>query len=607
MEIGQQSAVVYDLSGALLVQNMHWSVEKENFGSWVQLPNGTLTLAAPSQQWSFMNWTSGPFLSTQQVGLYNRVAITGVMNESLAVTVYYTGLSLGNASMGPKISVVLQSIRGFGGFRVHWQLQGIQPNIFSIENRNGTIRNPIYGPVFLPGTVTHTPMGENSLVALASDQATILFGMNWQDAIKNYRGLLISKSSFGSMIDAAYGDFLLSLGQSITLDPFFEGGGGGGGGPLVSISGVGVSGPFGGNGVAADSLNGDTATITWSTNPSNACDQVQWGPTTSYGNSWSPPCGTHTVTLPPSSNYPNLVPHTIYYYKIISSASGYTSNTYSSSFYTTDISLSWAVEAYSLQAGEDHNCPGSSISAPYTIRAQAPGDIVTNTAKAPDQTSYQTWDFDVQFSSSPTPFPCSNIGGGGYGVYQSHIDLWIYDYPGQQYGWLNTFAGPGDQGFITAPSSGTQYNGQFSVSVGAGYGPFQASLTYTFAPASVTFSGNLAYQNTIVNGGWEYLGYINYYFPTGSSVSYQLISGLVVHDWSAINNLYDQFRLRVGYTTYVSEYNALGWVPCSGGTLYVCGAGGGYSIYLGDGEQTGNTVLDQYTSLQNGMSSGPPP
>ncbi len=612
-EIGPQTAVVYDLSGSLLIQKMSWSVEKENFGSWVQVPNGTLTLLPPSQQWLFMNWTSGPFLNTQQVGLYNRVAASGVMNGSLAVTVYYTGLSLGNSSMGPKISVRLQSLSGYGVYRLHWHLQGIQPNIFSIENRNGTIRTPIYGPVTLPGTFVHAPAGENSLVALASDQATILFGMNWQDAIQNYRGLLVSKSSFGSVIDASYGDFSLGLGQSAILDPVFEGGGGGGGAPAVSISGVSVSGPFGGNGVAADSLNGDTATITWSTNPSNACDQVQWGTTTSYGNSWLLPCGTHTVTLPPSTNYANLVPHTTYYYQIISSAVGYSSNTYSSSFYTTDISLSWGVEAYGLSAGSYTTCgDGKTYSVPYTVRAQAPGDIVTNVAKAGDTTSFQTWDFDVQFTSSQYPFPnyCWSYGLQGIGIYDSHIDLWIYDYPNQQYNWANTFAGPGDQGFITSSSSSSnQYNGQFSISVGAGYGPFQASLSYTFAPASITSSGNVAYQNTIVNGGWEYLGWIDYQFPSSAaSVSYQAISGLVVHDYLAQYRLYDQFLLRVGYTNYASYYGGAGWWPCTPNPPPSQCQIGAYSIYLGDGDhQLGGTILDQYTSVQNGQSSGPPP
>jgi hypothetical protein len=573
MVIGSQGAVVYDLSGSLLVQKMYWSIEEENFGSLVQLPNGTLTLVPSSQQWSFMNWTSGPFLSTQQIGSYNRVAVSGVMNNSLAVNIYYDGLSVGNASMGPKISVGLQSLSGYGVYRVHWDLQGIQPNIFSIENRNGTVRNPIYGPVTLPGTVTHSPAGENSLVALASDGATILFGMNWQDAIQYYRGLLISKSSFGSVIDAAYGDFSLGLGQSIFLDPYYEGGGPD---PLpVTISNVQVS---------ANSVGGTTAAVTWATSPSGACDTFAWGTTTSYGNTVNAGCGTHSVSLS------GLSTHTTYYYQISSTASSYATGTYSSSFYPTIASGARADERYSLSSAAAHDCYGiGSYSVAYTVESEMPGSIVYNPTTAGSTQSYQVWDLYVGFSATGVDFPW--YCGQTLATYSTHIDLWVYDNRDHSYNWI---AARGPPFGVTSVSGTGTTQWTFSGQINAG--PFSFSASYSNSPSSGT-STSWGFYSAPVTGsdGWDYFGGFNFYWPTVKLVSFGVLVPILVYDFYAQNRFLDQILIRVGYTNTFMVYDSNGWLA---------GWQEGYSIYLGDGTWNPTSIIDQYTSVQQGTSGG---
>ncbi len=184
---------------------------------------------------------------------------------------------------------------------------------FNLENRTGSNRQLIYGPISSNLYGSHLPTGENSLVALGSDGSTILWGANWQDAFRYYRGTSVSASTAGASVSMLFGQFPLGTGQAAIIDPVFEGGGGGGGTPTVSISTPSIS------------EGGATATLTWSDSPSTACDVFQWGTSTSYGNTINT-C-SHTVTLS------NLQTGVLYYYQITACASGYYCGTYSSSFY----------------------------------------------------------------------------------------------------------------------------------------------------------------------------------------------------------------------------------------------------------------------------------
>ncbi len=124
MEIGPQYATLYDpYVGNVLVQRVYWSVQVMSQPPPVPWSNGTVAPIISPPAWVTMNWTSGPSVQQLQLGTYHRVVVSGILSNQLGVMVFFDGNSTGSPASGPKISVVLQSVAGWGVFRVQWRLE----------------------------------------------------------------------------------------------------------------------------------------------------------------------------------------------------------------------------------------------------------------------------------------------------------------------------------------------------------------------------------------------------------------------------------------------------------------------------------------------------
>ncbi len=81
-------------------------------------------------------------------------------------------------------------------------------------------------------------------------------------------------------------------------------------------------------------------------------------------------------------------------------------------------------------------------------------------------------------------------------------------------------------------------------------------------------------------------------------VGFDVIVPIVVTDQLAQYRLYDVVNFKTQYTVTYDGFNGSWW---AGNDLTMT-----YSAYLlGDGDYNGSNLLDQYTDVQQGVSSGP--
>lgn len=555
MEIGTEGATLTDVySGSLLLEKVDWEVEEKAGDSWDRLA-----------------WTSGPNLTVESVGIdgeIHRVAVSGIMDDRLAVTIHYDGRPVDVPSMGPKISVSLQTLETYGTFRLLWSFSGFGPGKAQIEHRVGNERQLIRGPIALPDTLFHAASGDNSLVALSGRE--IEFGANWQDAIDHYVGIAFTRPQGQSRADIIFGEINLGYGEGFVLDPLLEGGGGGGGTPTVSIYNVNVD---------RNSLSGTETTITWSTSPSDASDKFEWGPTTSYGNTIYP--STHSVILT------GLQTHETYYYKITSSKSGYYSGTKTGSWYPTDASLSKADESYSRTYTAWSLCGYPSVD--YIYRAWTLGDIAYDPAKAGNSNNYEIFDLQLYYKGTGEPYCWPWTMTTRF----TRVDLWIEDETSNVVDWIDA------RNYVLFEGYGAgSADVSLGVNVGGSIHGFQAGMTASSSPPDTPFiDPEIPNECVDQGGGVLYCGYFTIHWPGDRDVTGYVIWPLVVTDQEAQHRLWDQVRITVKFTMTFDGFGGLfGWY---GNNLQTS-----WTIVLGNGNFNGANILDQYMNVQSGYTTG---
>ena len=544
--------------GYPLVGNLYWDIER--------LANGT---------WSALPWTSGPTLSQENAGDLNewhRVAVRGAMDERLDVNIYFDGKAVDVPSAGPKISVDIQAINGTGTYRMAWQFRNIVANYFQFELRVGEQRTLIAGPYSAGTVLTHYPGGDNSLVALDESRQIVYFGANWDSTLPAYQEADLLSVSGQPGLRFQFGEFTLNQGEQYSLDPMVDGGGGGGGGgyPRVTISNVVVD---------SNSLSGTTATITWATNPANACDRFDWGTSTNYGNTIFLVCGTHTVTLN------NLARHRTYFFKITSSKSGYYDGVYANSFYPTDASLSKAYQSYQMTSGWN-NC-GAVVN--YHFLAETPGDISYNASKTQNPNNYEVFDIHLYYEGT---------GHAGcwpwtIGTKRTRWDVYVTDSDSV----MNWIAAK--DYVIYSGYSGGSGTVSWGINVGADLKGAQFGASATYTPASgPSFSRSV--QNA--DGGWyKYFGYFQVEWPQQAYVSLDAMWPIFVFDQNAQYRIFDKVTFIFEMTTWIDTFNGAWWYGNCGGP----GCPESTWFTLGDGDWNGNNILDQFTNVQSGYMTAP--
>lgn len=553
MSIGTDGATLYDVeTDELLLSNVDWKIEEKRGDVWTPL-----------------EWTSGPNLTVGSVGIdneFHRVSIDGIIDGRLAVSILFDGRPVDVPSMGPKISVVLQTLETSGTFRLLWSFSDFAPKVIQLEDRQGNARRLVKGPIMLPAKAVHNASGDNSFVALSGEN--IRFGANWQDALDFYRGAAFSRASGKARVDVVFGDIDLDYGEGSVLYVIIEGGGGGP--PDVYISNVNVD---------RNSLSGTETTVTWTTFPSSACDIFRWGTTPSYGNTVNLPCGTHSVTLT------GLQTHRTYYFKITSSKSGYDSDTRTGSWYPTDASLSKASESYARTYTAYSFC--GPVSTDYTYTAETLGDISFDPAKAGNSNNYEIFDLQLRYESSGQTYCWPWTMGTRY----TRVDLWIHDSSGV-IDWINARNYVIFEGYV-----GGSATASIGISVGGSTHGFSTGFSASMSPAS-GWSWNKDIPTPCVDqgGGTKYCGWFQVNWPMQMTVLGNMIWPLIVTDQKAQPRLWDKVTIEIKFTMTFDGFNGIWWFGNNHQTSR--------TIILGNGNYNGANILDQYMNIQEGYMTG---
>ena len=350
--------------------------------------------------------------------------------------------------------------------------------------------------------------------------------------------------------------------------------------PTVVISNVKVD---------PNSISGSQATVTWSTDPSSACDVVSYR--LSGTNGWmtvSPPCGTHVVTIG------GLAIFTSYDFTISSSARKYYTGTYASSFYPVDASTSKAYEGYSFDFWADSLCGRKYV---HTQRAaEMPGDVEFDPTQAPNGNHYQLFNVHAKYYGQ---------GEGWCWPYQlttkrTIVRIWVKDFTTGINDWISANVDP----VPNVASGGYSGSVSWSIQVGPEFkaGAFGVSLSYT--PAS-GISLLPTWHNEPYADGWKYVAELKVDWNGGMQTSEDFAWPMHVIDSLAQYRLYDKVQFMISYSMVFDLFNPswpwVGYGPWIGYDWTV-----GATTILGQGtDNNGANNLDQYTNVQIGTSSGP--
>ncbi len=216
LKIEPSSSTIYDSSGQTVLGHMNWEVQfKDNTGQWQSLPwDGPLSMGIDASQG------------------YHRVTLQGTAgNDQVAVSMSFLARARDALFRPLQMPVDLQALRGSFSYRIVWHLDGISAAFFQFEQRIQDQRTVVRGPITAGSRLVELPSGENSMVALAQDGKTVLFGLNWDKGLQYYLGTGLGVESSGATASVQFGDVALSSGQHwiIPACPCPDGGGGGGG------------------------------------------------------------------------------------------------------------------------------------------------------------------------------------------------------------------------------------------------------------------------------------------------------------------------------------------------------------------------------------------
>jgi 5-hydroxyisourate hydrolase-like protein (transthyretin family) len=218
LSIQPDTITIYDSQGQTILGQMGWDVQVRTLDSWQSLPSD-----------------GGMSMTIDDFEGYHRIILQGTAgNGQVSISMQFLG-RIRDPSFTPFRTPV--EIHAFGSqhsYRLLWHVETDSAASFQFEQRTGDQRTVIRGPIASGSLADQSPSGENSMVALAQDGKTVLFGFNWDNALQYYQGTSLGMTGGQSSASVAFGTFTLSNGQGVILPacPCPDGGGGGGGGPL---------------------------------------------------------------------------------------------------------------------------------------------------------------------------------------------------------------------------------------------------------------------------------------------------------------------------------------------------------------------------------------
>ena len=216
LKIGESASTIYDSQGQKALGQLSWQVQfKDSAGAWQALA-----------------WDGPPSLGMDDPAGYHRVTLDGTAgNGQVAVSMSFVAKPHDVLFTPLRMPVDVQALRGSYTYRMIWRVDGVSASFLQFERRTGDQRAIVRGPLTVGAQTNQSPAGENSVVALAADGKTILFGLNWNSALRYYEGTSLGSGSSGPATSVQFGDVALSQGKHwiIPACPCPDGGGGGGG------------------------------------------------------------------------------------------------------------------------------------------------------------------------------------------------------------------------------------------------------------------------------------------------------------------------------------------------------------------------------------------
>jgi 5-hydroxyisourate hydrolase-like protein (transthyretin family) len=215
LSIAPDTITIYDSQGQTILGHMGWEVQIRSMNSWQSLPwDGTLSM------------------KIDDLAGYHRITLQGTAgNGQVAITMQFLGRPQDPPFTPFRTPVEIQALGGSHSYRLLWNVETNLVASFQFEQRVGDQRMVIRGPITAGSVVDQSPSGENSMLALARDGRTVLFGFNWDKALQYYQGTTLGTNGSLASASVAFGTFTLSSGQRVIVPacPCPDGGGGGGG------------------------------------------------------------------------------------------------------------------------------------------------------------------------------------------------------------------------------------------------------------------------------------------------------------------------------------------------------------------------------------------
>jgi 5-hydroxyisourate hydrolase-like protein (transthyretin family) len=214
LSIEPDTITIYDPTGQTILGHVSWDVQVRTLDSWQSLPQDSL-----------------PSMTIDDSAGYHRVTLQGTFgNSQVEATQQFLANSRDPMFTPFRTPVTLQALGAQHSYRLLWHVESNSVASFQLEQRAGSQRTAIRE--LTAGSLANpSPSGENSMVALAQDGKTVLFGFNWDKALQYYQGTSLGTNGTQTTASVAFGTFTLSSGQSVILPacPCPDGGGGGGG------------------------------------------------------------------------------------------------------------------------------------------------------------------------------------------------------------------------------------------------------------------------------------------------------------------------------------------------------------------------------------------
>jgi len=354
----------------------------------------------------------------------------------------------------------------------------------------------------------------------------------------------------------------------------------------------------------------DSVTLTVVDNV-DASITLQWGTTTSYGNTWGPNTEPTSFTITLTS----LSPHTTYYYKLTGTASCYNAGSYAGSFTTTYVIYQVATDVFESFgmieiSATSSGAPGSNtysngqtaslgVGASYTLVCQV-DSAATIAQDTPVPLVFSNW-YSAGGVQIANPYSCSTSFTVTGGSSQGAIVLEL-GYTNQ----LTPSAGlTPEGGYLYGVSTNEYLEGSVYQVGGTFVLPGPSSVQYSsFSVSGTPYTGPEYSSIWVGIGGFNYWANDNQYAPislwsVGITLGYASSKSSLTYYpwfemWDGVSSVPDSFALSPAYGDTITVSVAL--QPCApGSSLYNAGA---YALMVDQTQDKG-----QYVDFTNPANS----